>query len=214
MVNERGRNETYHRRVFLTIVAFSFTVGSLLEAFYSLLGYGIGGIIPVGHDGRIKGTVIEQWIQRQLTAGSSRTVVEVVCVPKVEDVLLGRGKKVQSFPGNMKFRQKIEENRYLYDNATKFEKSVLIETILRSVKDVGGRFLQHGTCGYVEVDDDVARKKISHAWRNLRASGNRTISLPSPLPLPPRRHMDSSSLMPNILDDSTGYFFARGRNSS
>jgi hypothetical protein len=140
------------------------------------MGYGITGIIPIGKDGRIQNEAMEQWIQRRREIESALPIEGKKVVPQPEDVLLGRGKKVQAFPGNLKFRGKIEANRRTYDNSSKFEKSVLIEAILRSVKDSGGRFLQQGTKGYFEVDDDVARKKISHAWRNLRASRNRTVS--------------------------------------
>jgi hypothetical protein len=138
------------------------------------MGYGINGVIPVGEDGRIEKEAMEQWIQRRREIELSLPFKAKYVVPQPDDVLLGRGKKVRSFPGNMKFRGKIETYRRTYDNSSKFEKSVLIETILRSVKDAGGRFLQLGSNGHFEVDDDVARKKISHAWRNMRATKSRT----------------------------------------
>jgi hypothetical protein len=185
------------------------SAGSLLETFYALMGYGIGGIIPSFENGRIKEKVIEQWIQKRIVdEASSRDAELKTVVPKADDVLLGRGKKVLTFPGNVKFRHTIEANRHAYDSSSKFEKSVLIETILRSVKDVGGRFLQNGPDGYFEVDDDVARKKISHAWRNLRASSNRPNApvQASQSALPLKRGMDDFSLMLNPYDNSGSHF--------
>ncbi|KAG7366859.1 hypothetical protein IV203_029529 [Nitzschia inconspicua] len=190
------------------LVRLRFHYGSLLEAFYNLMGYGIVGIIPVGNDGKIKREIMKQWIRRRLAEeGSQPQEIETV-VPNPEDVLLGRGKKVQSFPGNLKFREEIESNRHTYDMSSKFEKSVMIEIVLRRVKDTGGRFLQHGASGYFEVDDDVARKKISHAWRNLRASETRAFvplkegSVPTHL----KRNMNELLLFPNPIDDFSRTF--------
>ncbi|KAG7352805.1 hypothetical protein IV203_008853 [Nitzschia inconspicua] len=104
------------------LVRLRFHYGSLLEAFYNFMGYGIVGIIPVGNDGKIKREIMEQWIRRRLAEeGSQPQEIETV-VPNPEDVLLGRGKKVQSFPGNVKFREEIESNRHTYDISSKFEK--------------------------------------------------------------------------------------------
>jgi hypothetical protein len=161
-------------RLFVPTSIALYLVGSLLEVLYELMGYGIAGIIPLGDDGQIEKEVMAQWIQRRQEIESS-LISEKIIVSQPEDVLLGRGKKAHAFPGNLKFRSKIEANCYTYDKSSKFEKSVLIEMVLRSIKDTGGRFLQQGPNGYIEVEDDVARKKISHAWRNLRASKVRTV---------------------------------------
>ena len=93
---------------------------------------------------------------------------------------------MRDHPGSVEYRKRIEENREVYDNSSKFDKSVMIETILTGVKDSGGRFLQLGPDGYVEVDDETARKRISHSWRNLRAS--KKSSSPNPASL--KRIMD------------------------
>jgi predicted nucleic acid-binding protein len=53
---------------------------------------------------------------------------------------------------------------------SKFEKTIVAESILKEIKDSGGRFLKQVELGWIEVGDVMARKKISHAFRNLRSS--------------------------------------------
>jgi hypothetical protein len=144
-----------------------------MEAFYKLMGYGIPrNILPVEDNGCPKTPFLKEWIQRRVQIESELSLEKKTVVPRSSDILLGRGKKVQNFSGNINFRKMLETNRPIYDSSSKFEKSVLIETILKNIKETGGRFLLHGENGYQEVDDDIARKKISHAWRNLRSSNN------------------------------------------
>lgn len=143
------------------------------------MGYGIDGVIPIGNNSRIKRESMEKWLEQKMQVEKKE---HTTITPLPPDVLLGRGKVVRNHPGNITFRNQIEADRDEYDNSSKFDKSVMIETILTGVKASGGRFLQLGPGGYVEVDDDIARKRISHSWRNLRASKkpaspNTTVSL-------------------------------------
>jgi hypothetical protein len=134
------------------------------------MGYGIPRkIIPVDDDGIPQRNVAEKWVQKRFEIESKLPLEQKVAVPRTSDIILGRGKRVQNFAGNINFRNMLEFYRPAYDSSSKFEKSVLIETILKNIKEEGGRFLVHGENGYHEVHDDTARKKISHAWRNLRS---------------------------------------------
>ena len=64
----------------------------------------------------------------------------------------------------------VLENLAAYDSATdKFEKTKITQSVLKQMNDAGCRFLtelQSG--GYVECSHDVARTKISLAFRNQR----------------------------------------------
>jgi hypothetical protein len=141
------------------------------------MGYGIPRkIIPVDDDGTPKRNVVETWVQKRFEIESHLSLEQKAVVPRTSDIILGRGKRVQNLAGNINFRNMLEFYRPTYDASSKFEKSVLIETILKNIKEAGGRFLVHGENGYHEVHDDTARKKISHAWRNLRSKDKESTS--------------------------------------
>jgi hypothetical protein len=91
--------------------------------------------------------------------------------PEPNDVLLGRGRWYASHTGNQRLQVTI--NAYLdrYRAAlTRPEKTEITQEILRCVKTGGtqsGRFLKFDEPlnGWVQVDDEVARLKISQAMR-------------------------------------------------
>jgi hypothetical protein len=91
----------------------------------------------------------------------------VIDDPLPNDVLLGRGKPIQERPGNVRLREMIDTHKDKYEQ--KGAKRIVSAYIVRLVKEEGGRFLkevEHG--GWVEVDDDTARTKVSHAFRARR----------------------------------------------
>ena len=60
-------------------------------------------------------------------------------------------------------------HRPKYEAADKFGKTVLAERIVTIIHESGGRFLKRGNDVWVEVDDIMAREKISHFFRKLRS---------------------------------------------
>ena len=46
----------------------------------------------------------------------------------------------------------------------------LTSEIVQVVKGYGGRFLKQENGGWIEIDDEAARDKVSHSFRNLRQS--------------------------------------------
>ena len=63
----------------------------------------------------------------------------------------------------------IDENRAAYENAKILEKTLIAERIVKDVKNSAGRFLKNdGNGAWIEVDDETARDKISHAFRDKR----------------------------------------------
>ena len=90
------------------------------------------------------------------------------------DVLLGRGIPIQSHEGNLKLAILIEKYADDHKAGSRHEKVYITWKILKSVKtDRGGRFLEKvGTdkatdCYWREVDDNVARAKVSYGFRTL-----------------------------------------------
>ena len=85
------------------------------------------------------------------------------------DVLFGRGKTVVEHPGNMKFRNIVGRHMEEYEAASRLEKTCMTEHIVELVKSSDGRFLKRDDGGdWEEVDDETARKKVAHAFRNRR----------------------------------------------
>ena len=110
-----------------------------------------------------------------------------VVVPGPFDVLLGRGRLIQEHLGNLRYRQMIDDLRETYDSVSKLEKTNIAKKIVQVVHASHGRFLQKdegvgfGGFFWIEVDDDTAREKVSHSFRNrrqaeatLRRKGNAT----------------------------------------
>lgn len=87
---------------------------------------------------------------------------------------IGRGKGIQAHPGNKRLRELVEANLDRYERASRLEKTLMAETIVRNIKDTSGRFLKLDSAsrggGWTQVNDEVARDKIAHAFRTQRKS--------------------------------------------
>ena len=85
------------------------------------------------------------------------------------DVLFGRGKSVVEHEGNLKFRNLVAGYGDEFDNAGRLEKTQMTEKIVQSIAASGGRFLKRDEGGsWEEVEHEIARKKVAHAFRNRR----------------------------------------------
>jgi hypothetical protein len=62
----------------------------------------------------------------------------------------------------------IETYHGRYEKAQKLGKTNLSKLIVQKMKDDGGRFLKQDEYGWMEIDDDAARYKVSHTFRNHR----------------------------------------------
>ena len=90
------------------------------------------------------------------------------------DVLLGRGVPYQSHPGNLYLAKLIDAHAAQHKHGSRFDKVFLTWKILRAIKqDRKGRFLEKISEMdddyeiWREVDDNVARTKISYGFRTL-----------------------------------------------
>jgi hypothetical protein len=98
--------------------------------------------------------------------------------PTLKDVLLGRGLSYQNFPGNQYYISVVEMHMESYNDAgpEQKEKRAISGQVLKMLQQSGARFLQRADNatdsnvedGWVQVDDQAARKKICHAFRNIR----------------------------------------------
>jgi hypothetical protein len=99
----------------------------------------------------------------------SSAKAHVIYDPSPNDILLGRGKPIQQRPGNVRFRDMLDQHVDKYNKSEKGAKVAVTASIVHLLKEDGGRFLkplEYG--GWVEVDEAAARAKVSHAFRTRR----------------------------------------------
>lgn len=129
----------------------------------------------------------------------------VILHPAPGDVLCGRGKPYQDFPGNLRVGEIVDETvpRYL-ETMERLSKTMIAMNIVQQIKDSGGRFLVRRDDGWELAQDKVARGKISQALRVralkvIRNEGLEPLRLredgvtPSPDPLASRGFPDAIS---------------------
>jgi hypothetical protein len=91
----------------------------------------------------------------------------VIYDPLPNDILLGRGKPIQYRPANVRFRKMLDSHIEKYGKGENGGDSAYI---VHLVKQDGGRFLKELEVGggWVEVDEDTAKAKVSQAFRSRR----------------------------------------------
>jgi hypothetical protein len=108
---------------------------------------------------------------------------ERVLVPRSSDALLGRGRHYHGHPGNRRLQALVDHYTERYDKASNFEKTVIVGILLGLFKDPpqpneagidsndllrGGRLLVSDTMGWKIIDNEMARARLSHKFRNQR----------------------------------------------
>jgi hypothetical protein len=98
-----------------------------------------------------------------------------VMYPDNYDVLLGRGRPFQNFPGNANLVELVEDRRQEYEGSNRLHKTNLTKEIMQVIQTAGGRFLKRhddsAGQGWLEVSQEAAREKVSHSCRTKRGSG-------------------------------------------
>ena len=114
--------------------------------------------------------------ERDFGDGRDTSEGSLVKQPNSTDVLLGRGRKFNKHPGNIKLHSVITGHVEEYEQRNRIRKLLLAEDIVDSLKKSGVRFLglkesegegEDGNYWYV-VSDKVARERVSHTFRNKR----------------------------------------------
>jgi hypothetical protein len=98
---------------------------------------------------------------------SKRKAAHEIGAPTSIDVVLGRGKPFQEYPGNLRLQEIIEKHWSRYQVADRFEKTVITMEIVTATKSSGGRFLKKDGDSWILVDDTVAKDRVSHSCRNI-----------------------------------------------
>eukprot|EP00525_Craspedostauros_australis_P005031 CAMPEP_0198108244 /NCGR_PEP_ID=MMETSP1442-20131203/304_1 /TAXON_ID= /ORGANISM="Craspedostauros australis, Strain CCMP3328" /LENGTH=235 /DNA_ID=CAMNT_0043763473 /DNA_START=89 /DNA_END=796 /DNA_ORIENTATION=- len=157
-----------------TKVRFRAHFGTHMECQYELMAFGISqNIFPIDNAGSLQTERYQQHMeQRKANERRQQKIIAqsgAIPYPCSADVLFGKGKAYNDFPGNHLLYQYIDRYKEQYrDSKLKDEKTIIAETVLMMVKESGGRFLKRADDdmkGWVKVPDIAARKKISHTFR-------------------------------------------------
>ena len=145
--------------------------GSRLECYYELMSYGIPVTsFPIKLDGSISDELLLKFVEdRKILEEQERLKYEDMIMPTPDDVLLGRGRPYQDFPGNVRLSEIVNSYRLDYLSAKKSEKPFYTQKVLTIIRNSNGRFLKKSDAidnHWVPVDDDMARDKISHTFRS------------------------------------------------
>lgn len=143
--------------------------GSLVECQYALMTFGISkSAIPVDNDGELQiGDFLktlelhmqQERVQYQRMMASMNDFN--ILFPRTEDVLLGRGRPYQSYVGNRKLADSIDQRRSEYRSSGKAKKTEMTLSLVHEIKQLGGRFLKKSNDGkfWMVVEDEIAREK-------------------------------------------------------
>lgn len=85
-----------------------------------------------------------QPLSKPAPAPATTNVSDPIPVDKIleEDVLMGRGKRVSEWPGNIHFRQVINRFRDDYSKAARSKKVEIAKQVMACIHEIGGRFLK------------------------------------------------------------------------
>ena len=150
-----------------------------IECTYTLMTFGIPAeVLPVEPMGDLRIQRHVDWLnmrrQHEASMKNNNSSTEAnqgarVVVPGPYDVLLGRGKPLQKHPGNLRYHRLVDSYKEEYDQAQKIQKTNIALSIVQKIKDYQGRFLKQDDTGqWRTVDDDTARYKVAHTFRNHR----------------------------------------------
>ncbi|CAJ1936081.1 unnamed protein product [Cylindrotheca closterium] len=109
-------------------------------------------------------------IRPELT--ESCTLSSETLVPKTNDVLLGRGKRIQKHPGNISFRDWMYEHRSEYDGAYKFKRRQVAMELKNRYAENGVRFLkQTSDFKWSLANEEETEEKVKQLFRSFRRGG-------------------------------------------
>jgi hypothetical protein len=107
--------------------------------------------------------------EKLLVMQSSQTIRN----PNNEDILSGRGSGINNHPGNIFFRQIVQDNRPQYIKSSPGDKKLIIKEIV-DIAASHGRFLKQDTVTLLwsQISYDDAKKKTGQALREAPSSIN------------------------------------------
>jgi hypothetical protein len=137
-------------------------------------------IASVNLEGPQTAEVHEQYIQERLKKEDEwrrreeeERPKDCIVYPRTTDILLGRGRPYQDYSGNQRLARTIDSYREEYSQANDtFEKTCITMNVVKRIHELKGRFLQRTSDGWKEASDDVARAKVSQAFRTKPTRSN------------------------------------------
>mmetsp|Transcript_5178 Transcript_5178/g.15076 ORF Transcript_5178/g.15076 Transcript_5178/m.15076 type:complete len:475 (-) Transcript_5178:145-1569(-) len=146
-----------------------FHCGTDMEVIYTLMTFGIPSeFLPVTANGTLRLDAHREYVRKMRKISQANGDIERTIVPGKYDVLLGRGKPLQKYSGNLNYHYVIECYHDRYEAAAKGDKAVLAMEIVKKIHSQGGRFLKQDDAGWTIISDDAAKSKVSHTFRNHR----------------------------------------------
>jgi len=146
-----------------------FHCGTDMEIIYNLMTFGIPAeALPVNLNGSLRLEAHRDYVRRMKNADNTDDNIDRIHVPGKYDVLLGRGKPLQKYSGNLNYHYIIETYHDRYEAAAKGVKAELAMEIVKKIKAQGGRFLKQDDAGWTAITDQAAKTKVSHTFRNHR----------------------------------------------
>eukprot|EP00934_Nitzschia_sp_Nitz4_P006543 Nitzschia sp. Nitz4//scaffold44_size153857//134866//136417//NITZ4_002746-RA/size153857-augustus-gene-0.28-mRNA-1//-1//CDS//3329552232//6533//frame0 len=170
--------------------------GTMADVMFTLETFGIPSReFPIRPDGTLTVEWHKEWVSAQQHQEKSIVDTKASTVPHRFDVLFGRSRTLRVHTGNMRATHLVEMHMQEYEIASKFQKTEIAERIVGMIHESGGRFVKWEDGGWVEVEHEAAREKISHCFRHLRTKTTKTgdSTAPSDLPRQSLKRIISSS---------------------
>eukprot|EP00980_Cylindrotheca_fusiformis_P005723 scaffold1192_cov58-Cylindrotheca_fusiformis.AAC.17 len=184
-----------------TLVRTRLHVGSDMEIQYNLQSHGISlSTCPVDPSGQVCQAMLNTWYEDHLehmkstglrvdqleySTPSANIVSSMSMEPceilnsystvdiRATDVLLGRGRGFQEHPGNIRFRNVLEDYRDVYDSAPRIQKRRIAIELRQLLAADGVRFLKHADgVRWIESDIKTVEDKIGQFFRTVRKKKN------------------------------------------
>jgi len=140
----------------------------------SLMSYGINANkLPMNREWRLNVRNHSNFLQsrriweKEAEAGSTDPWIEI---PTNRDVLLGRGKPIQSHLGNVRLNVMVDERveEYVACGKDLTTKRRIVSDIIKGVQASSGRFLSRSTGVWKPITYEATVEKVSHLFRNRK----------------------------------------------
>jgi hypothetical protein len=144
--------------------------GTKSDVLFKLQTYGIlTEEFPINEEQTLELEWHQQWLASQKKRESTMiSAKSYYLIPRRFDVLFGRGTDTRVHTGNLRALHLVEMEFKTYEEASKMEKTAIAARIVTRIQESYGRFLKWEDGGWVEVDFETARNKMSHFFRRRR----------------------------------------------
>ena len=141
------------------------------------MAYGIpGDQIPIKSSGTIKSADHKRFIafcqEREDAIYRNGVQYGGIFCPSSYDVLIGRGPRIKYHIGNESYRTLLQSKYERYNNSSIPQKKEIVLEVIGEVHVYGGRFLVPAKNCWMEADIELARTKVSIAFRDVRKTFN------------------------------------------